>query len=76
MWVRGKEYPLISVFHLPKELAPGAYDVRIALVEQSTGNPEIHLGIEGDDPQGRYKVGEIQIEPYNGPAGCEKGFCP
>jgi hypothetical protein len=75
-WVQGQEYPLISVFHLPKELTPGTYEVRIALVDEGTGKPEIRLGIEGEDGQGRYKVGEIQIETYNGPAGCGKAFCP
>jgi len=75
-WVQGEDYPLISVFHLPKELPPGLYDVRIALADVSTKNPEIQLGIEGGDSQNRYKVGEIQIEPYNGPAGCGKSFCP
>jgi hypothetical protein len=50
--------------------------VRIALADVSTGNPEIQMGIEGGDPQNRYKVGEIQIEPYNGPAGCKEDFCP
>ncbi len=31
-WVRGEIYPVISVFHLPKDLAPGLYDLRIALM--------------------------------------------
>jgi hypothetical protein len=75
-WVRGEEYPLISVFHLPKELAPGIYDVRLALADAITGSPAIDLGIEGRDRQGRYKVGEIRIGQYNGPAGCGKDFCP
>jgi hypothetical protein len=75
-WVRDEDYPLISVFHLPKELAPGIYDVRIALADAITGSPAIDLGIEGRDRQGRYKVGEIRIGQYNGPAGCGKDFCP
>lgn len=75
-WVRGKEYTLISVFHLPRKLAPEIYDLRIALADADTGNPAIKLGIEGVDPQLRYKVGEIQILPYNGPAGCVTDPCP
>jgi uncharacterized protein DUF4832 len=75
-WVQGKDYPLISVFHLPRNLTPGMYDVRIALADVNAGKPEIKLGIEGLDPQGRYKVGEIRIEPYNGPPGCVTDPCP
>ena len=75
-WVQGKDYPLISVFHLPRNLTPGMYDVRIALADVNAGKPEIKLGIEGLDPQGRYEVGEIRIEPYNGPPGCVTDPCP
>jgi hypothetical protein len=75
-WVRGEDYSLISVFHLPRKLAPGIYELRIALADADTGNPAIKLGIEGVDPQLRYKVGEIQILPYNGPAGCVTDPCP
>ncbi len=67
-WIRGETYSMISVFQLPKNLAPGFYDVRIALVDE-TGKPRIALGIEGRDSEGRYKVGEIEILPYDGPAG-------
>jgi hypothetical protein len=74
-WVKGKDYSLISVFHLKKELSPGLYDVRIALVD-TEGKPRIRLGIEGVDGELRYKVGEIRILPPEKVAGCDKGYCP
>jgi Domain of unknown function (DUF4832) len=74
-WVEGKMYSLISVFHLPKTLAAGLYDVRIALVD-GKGTPGIRLGIEGGDNQTRYKVGEIRILPPATVAGCDKAYCP
>lgn len=74
-WVRGESYPLVSVFHLPKDLAPGDYDVSIALVDKD-GKPRIKLGIEGLDAMGRYKVGMIHILAPEGTAACDKDFCP
>jgi hypothetical protein len=38
-WVKGTEYEQTSVFHLPKQLTPGDYDVRIALADP-TGSPK------------------------------------
>ncbi len=32
-WLKGETHDVISVFHLPKELPAGLYDVRIALVD-------------------------------------------
>ena len=61
-WVAGEKYSIISVFHLPKELAPGAYDVRIALVGPN-GKPRISLPIAGGDSEKRYKVGQVRILP-------------
>ena len=74
-WLQGKPHSLLSVFHLPKELAPGSYEVRIALVDER-GKPRIHLPIQGEDSEVRYKVGEIQILPPEGKTACDKAFCP
>lgn len=74
-WVRGKTYSLISVFHLPKDLAAGTYDVRIALVN-AEGNPRIQMGIEGEDGEKRYTVGTIRILPPANVAGCVADYCP
>jgi len=61
-WVQGPTYSVTSVFHLPKDMTPGIYDLRIALVDQSA-NPRIKLAIQGADPKGRYKLGEIRVIP-------------
>jgi hypothetical protein len=74
-WVRGRDYSLISVFHLKKDLPPGLYDVRIALVD-AEGKPQIRLGIEGADRELRYRVGEIRILPPEKVVGCDKAYCP
>jgi len=59
-WIAGETYPVISVFHLRKDLAPGTYDVRIAMVDE-TGNPRINLAIAGADAQKRYRLGTLRI---------------
>jgi hypothetical protein len=63
------------MFNVPKTLPPGTYDIRIALVD-SSGAPEIRLGIAGEDAAHRYKVGEIQILPSDVPEGCVAAYCP
>jgi hypothetical protein len=74
-WVQGETHSLLSVFHLPKNLAPGTYDLKIALVDEK-GKPRIRLPIQGEDSEMRYKVGEIQIVPPEGKTPCDKAFCP
>ncbi len=61
-WVKGDAYETVSTFQLKKDLEPGPYDLRIALVDQN-GKPSIRLAIEGEDDQKRYKVGTIRILP-------------
>jgi hypothetical protein len=43
-------------------LKPGAYRLRLALLDPRTGDPAIKLAIEGRQPDGWYDVGEIQVE--------------
>jgi hypothetical protein len=61
-WVRGETYPVMSVFHLPNNMPPGVYDLRIALVDVG-GKPRIRLPIAGEDGEMRYKVGTIRVLP-------------
>lgn len=61
-WIAGVSYPVISVFHLPKDLTPSVYEMYLALVD-SEGNPHIWLGISGKDGKGRYKLGTVRILP-------------
>ncbi|MGA7411007.1 MAG: DUF4832 domain-containing protein [Bryobacteraceae bacterium] len=74
-WIAGQEHPVISVFRLPKELSPGNYDVRIALVGPD-GNPRIRLGISGEDSRKRYNIGKVQILPSLAQKVCDTAFCP
>ncbi|MGA7415502.1 MAG: DUF4832 domain-containing protein, partial [Bryobacteraceae bacterium] len=74
-WIKGESYVQTSVFHLPKELAPGDYDLRIALVD-ADGKPRIRLAIQGGDDEKRYKIGTIHILPARKQSGCDKAFCP
>jgi hypothetical protein len=64
-WIQGEEYPVTSIIGVPGKLAPGAYDLRIALTGPR-GKPAIQLPIEGRDPQGRYRLGSIRILPARG----------
>jgi hypothetical protein len=61
-WVEGETYPVLSVFHLPKNLAPGMYDVRIAMADR-TGSPRINLAIQGGDSAKRYRLGTVRVVP-------------
>jgi Domain of unknown function (DUF4832)/Beta-galactosidase len=74
-WIRDETYPVISIFHLPKDLSPGDYDVRIALVDDK-GKPQINLAIEGFDSEKRYKLGSIRILPAHKEPACDSARCP
>jgi hypothetical protein len=64
-WVKGESYSHISVFHLPPSLAPGEYDVRIAVVDES-GKPRISLAVQGVDSEKRYRIGTVRVLPPRG----------
>ncbi len=74
-WIQGETYENISTFQLSKDLAPGNYDVRIALVDRN-GKPRIKLAIEGADDQNRYRIGTIRVLPVDAIPGCDRGYCP
>ncbi len=59
-WINGQPVSLTSVFHLPKELPAGLYDLTIAMTDLD-GTPRIALAIDGDDGQHRYKLGKIEV---------------
>lgn len=60
-WVRNQDYDYTSVFHLPANLPPGDYDLRIAMVDWD-GNPSIRLGIAGEDAFARYHLGMVSVQ--------------
>jgi hypothetical protein len=43
-------------------LKPGAYRVRVAILDPRTEQPAIQLAIEGRQPEGWYDLGEIRVE--------------
>ena len=61
-WVRGERYEVDTLLTTSTKLAPGEYDVRIAMVD-AAGKPAIRLAIQGEDSQHRYKIGTLQIAP-------------
>ena len=60
-WVRGTRQELYSVFHLPKDIPEGSYDLRIAMVDRE-GRPALKLGIQGKDNENRYLLGTLKID--------------
>jgi hypothetical protein len=59
-WLPG-ETTVAETVTVPSGLAPGRYDLRLALVWPGTQNPAIALAIEGRDAQGRYLLSAIQV---------------
>jgi hypothetical protein len=43
-------------------LKPGAYRMRVAILDSRTGDPAIKLAIEGRQPDGWYDLGELQVQ--------------
>jgi hypothetical protein len=48
--------------YLDDHLKPGAYRVRVAMLDPRTGQPAIKLAIEGRQPDGWYDLGEVRVE--------------
>jgi hypothetical protein len=47
---------------VPRDLAPGRYAVRVALLDPTTRLPAIRLAIAGRQQDGWYRVGEITVD--------------
>ncbi|GAB4479234.1 MAG: DUF4832 domain-containing protein [Anaerolineae bacterium] len=61
-WIPDGPYAVDGAFDLPADLPPGAYDVRIAFVDEDDA-PILNLAIEGRDDLGRYLIGPLEITP-------------
>jgi len=51
-----------GTLYVPETLQPGSYRFRLALLDQSTGQPAIRLAIQGRQPDGWYDLGEIVVQ--------------
>ncbi len=60
-WLPGDSVVEETVY-VPEGLKPGKYPVRVALLDQRTGQPAVKLAIEGHEPDGWYRVGEIEVK--------------
>ena len=60
-WLPGDSVFDGSVY-VPEDLADGAYDVRIAMLDPRTGAPAIRFAIEGRQEDGWYAVGSITVK--------------
>jgi hypothetical protein len=47
--------------YVPDTLAPGAYRLRVGLLDPRTGQPAVRLAIEGRQEDGWYDLGAIQV---------------
>src|SRR5258708_38194023 len=56
-----REAPLVfrDVFALPRELAPGAYELRIKVVDPDFYLGPMHLALQGATPDGSYALGRV-----------------
>ncbi|HEV2493882.1 MAG TPA: DUF4832 domain-containing protein [Terriglobia bacterium] len=55
-----------GTLYVPDALKPGAYTVRIAMLDPRTGDPAIKLAIQGRAPDGWYDLGMIQVGSRDG----------
>jgi Domain of unknown function (DUF4832) len=47
--------------YIPRTLPPGAYRVRVGMLDPRTGRPAIRLAIQGRQPDGWYDVGSVEV---------------
>ena len=48
--------------YVPETLPEGAYDFRVAMLDSASGKPVLRFAIEGRDPDGWYREGQIQVK--------------
>lgn len=60
-WLPGDNVYNDAIF-IPADLAPGEYDVQLALLDPLTHRPKVLLAIEGKDAEGWYALGKIKIQ--------------
>jgi len=61
-WLSGTTYSVETSCHLPDDLKPGRYELRLAMVDEA-GSPRVRLAVSGVDALLRYSLGLLTIEP-------------
>jgi hypothetical protein len=59
-WVEDQGESLLFTISVPDQLQPGRYAVAVA-IEDEHGVPAITLGIDGDDGQKRFVLGQVEV---------------
>ncbi len=60
-WTGENTYSVESTFTLGASVAPGTYDLKIAMVDPVTDIPKVQLAIDGKDELKRYKIGSVTV---------------
>ncbi|HXV42638.1 MAG TPA: DUF4832 domain-containing protein, partial [Anaerolineae bacterium] len=60
-WLPGKEIHLPAKLVLPADLPAGQYDLRVAFIDPVSEEPALTLAITGQDKQGRYLIGPVNV---------------
>jgi hypothetical protein len=61
-FINGEIYENYSQVNLPSDMKEGTYTIMAAVVDRTTGEPAIRLGIAGDDGSKRYELGTVAVK--------------
>lgn len=61
-WWPGEEVVLKDVVTIPAGLAPGSYQLKVAMVEPENPSVRVQLGLAGQDSKGRYDLCSLPAE--------------
>jgi hypothetical protein len=59
-WMPGDNLFDEGIF-IPRDIAPGNYEIQVGIVDIQTHSPKVKLAIKGVDPEGWYTLGKIEI---------------
>jgi hypothetical protein len=59
-WLPGAVSESATV-HIPGDLIPGTYDLRLAICDPMTGKPGVFFANRGMDDEGRYGIGRLEV---------------
>jgi len=56
-----------GTLYIPKSLADGTYEFRVAMLDPWNGKPAVRFAIAGRDPDGWYSEGQIRVSSKQRP---------